>query len=319
MQADTPKISVIVPVYGIESYLPKCIQSLLSQTFRDIEIILVDDGSKDSSGRICDEFATRDSRIIVLHKPNGGLSSARNAGLDVASGSWIMHVDGDDWLEPDMLECLYNKAQETDSDVVFADFFYDYPDYSEPAHFYDWNNQGYTGLREYIASGMTCLSGTLVKKSLYDENNLRSPEGISCCEDFHLIIRLCYFAKKIAKIDKSFYHYCQRSTSILHNLDDKTEREERLVYSEIIKFFKERGVYDEFKESMAWRSLKASQDLALSKDLFDSFCQYNPDKKDYILNCPFIGLKIKIIAWLLTHRMRPVATAIIKAREISGR
>lgn len=316
---NAPQISVIVAVYNIESYLPKCIRSLINQSFRDTEIILVDDGSKDSSGRICDEFAAEDSRISVIHKQNGGLSSARNEGLAKATGRWIIHIDGDDWLESDMLRSMYDEAAATGSDIVFTDFFYDYPDRSVRTRFYDWDRQGNQGLQEYLASGMTCLSGALVKKCLYDDNGLKSPDGISCCEDFHLIVRLCYFAKRIAKVKEPLYHYFQRPTSIIHSLDEKSAREERQVYSEIIDFFKNFGVYDEFKMSMAWRSLKASQDLALSVETFDSFCAYNSDKKHYILRCPFVGLKMKVIAWCLTHKMRPVAAAIVRVRNLIGR
>ena len=96
-------VSIIVPIYNVEVYIRECIDSILAQTYPDFELILVDDGSPDDCGRICDEYAESDRRIIVIHKKNGGLTSARNAGLSKASGEWIMHVDGDDWGEPDML------------------------------------------------------------------------------------------------------------------------------------------------------------------------------------------------------------------------
>ena len=101
-----PLISVIIPVYNVEKYLEKCINSVIGQTYKNIEIIIVDDGSTDKSGLICDFFAGKDTRIVVIHKVNGGLSSARNAGLDIAKGDYIGFVDSDDWIEPDMYECL---------------------------------------------------------------------------------------------------------------------------------------------------------------------------------------------------------------------
>ena len=104
------QVSVIVPIYNIESYVRRCIDSLLKQSMRDIEIILIDDGSIDRCGEICDEYAALDERIRVIHQINKGLSDARNAGLDVATGKYIMFVDGDDWMEPDLAENLYNKA-----------------------------------------------------------------------------------------------------------------------------------------------------------------------------------------------------------------
>ena len=106
----SPTISVIVPVYNAEKYLHRCIDSVLAQTYKDFELLLIDDGSKDSSGTICDEYAAQDARVKVFHKENGGVSSARNVGLDHARGEWIMHLDGDDWIEHDMLERLIQKG-----------------------------------------------------------------------------------------------------------------------------------------------------------------------------------------------------------------
>ena len=100
-------ISVIVPVYNVEQYLDRCVCSILNQTYQNLEIILVDDGATDSSGRMCDEYAKRDERIKVVHKQNGGLSDARNAGLAAATGEYIGYVDSDDWIEPDMYEKMY--------------------------------------------------------------------------------------------------------------------------------------------------------------------------------------------------------------------
>ena len=103
---DGPKISVIIPIYRVEQYLCKCVESVLTQTYHDLEIILVDDGSPDGCGKICDEYAERDERVKVIHKPNGGVASARNAGLDAATGEWIGWVDSDDWTEPALFETL---------------------------------------------------------------------------------------------------------------------------------------------------------------------------------------------------------------------
>ena len=119
MEANT-LISVIVPVYNVEKLLPKCLDSILAQTHKNLEIILVDDGTKDRGGIICDEYAARDARIIVIHKENGGLSSARNAGLDIARGEYIGFVDSDDWIEPEMYETMLALAQKHDVKLVCA-------------------------------------------------------------------------------------------------------------------------------------------------------------------------------------------------------
>lgn len=114
----TPQISVIVPVYNVEKYLPRCIDSILSQTFKDFELLLIDDGSPDNCGKICDEYATKDSRVKVFHKSNGGVSSARNLGLDKACGEWITFIDSDDYVEVDYLQELIDAQQQNQVDYV---------------------------------------------------------------------------------------------------------------------------------------------------------------------------------------------------------
>lgn len=113
-------ISVIIPVYNVEKFLRQCLDSVLTQTFCNLEVIAVDDGSTDSSGNICDEYLQKDNRVRVIHKPNGGLASARNSGLDIARGEWIFFLDSDDYIVPDCLECLYVTATDSGADIVTA-------------------------------------------------------------------------------------------------------------------------------------------------------------------------------------------------------
>ena len=113
-----PKISVIIPIYNTGQYLPECVESVRSQTLRDIEIILVDDGSPDNAPQICDEYATIDERIKVIHKKNGGLGFARNSGLDMATGEYVSFIDSDDFIDTNMMQTLYETAKEYDADEV---------------------------------------------------------------------------------------------------------------------------------------------------------------------------------------------------------
>ncbi|MCH5275276.1 MAG: glycosyltransferase family 2 protein [Lachnospiraceae bacterium] len=122
MKQDPPFLSIVVPAYNVENYIRECVDSILSQTFTDFELILVDDGSTDSTGKICDGYAQKDSRIRVLHKENGGLVSARKAGLLKAAGEYAAYVDGDDWIAPDQLTNLCTAARNEDADIVIADF-----------------------------------------------------------------------------------------------------------------------------------------------------------------------------------------------------
>ena len=314
--ANFPKISVIVPVYNTEKYLHRCIDSVLAQTYKDFELLLIDDGSKDSSGAICDEYAARDSRVKVFHKENGGVSSARNAGLAIASGDWIMHLDGDDWIAPDIQERLIRKGEDTGADIVMGDFLFAYSDrdilYSLP----DWDNNKTASLNRYITSVWTCVWGGIHKRSLYEVYQLKSPQGVTYCEDFHLMARLCYHAKKVVNLHRPFYHYRQQEGSVMHNLNKKTERDEQWVYQDIIRFFKEQGVYDDYRKSMCWRMLKATQELVLDKSTWKTFQEMVPEKKHYIWDCPYINRKLKMNMWCLTHHLSWISLMMLNLRKL---
>lgn len=297
------KISVIVPVYNTEKYLRRCVDSILSQTFANFELLLIDDGSKDASGAICDDYAANDPRVRVFHKQNGGVSSARNFGIDNARGEWISFVDSDDWLDKTFLEILLYKAQSANADVVFCDSFFEFTNKRYVYNHYDWKKSGREGLAEFICSTWTCLWGCLVKCSLLSRNNLYCPAGVSYCEDFHLVVRICFFASKIIKVSKALYHYYQRETSAVHNLSPLNIDEELRAYSEISRFFRFHGVEDDFKRVMAWRMLKASQSFALDVRSFREFKSLNSENKVFIFGCPFVTRIGQLNMWLLTHRL----------------
>ena len=312
------KVSIIVPVYNIENYIRVCVESILAQTYESFELILVDDGSKDNSGILCDEYAAIDSRVKVIHKENGGVSSARNAGLRQAKGDWIMHVDGDDWIEPDMIESLIEAAKATEADLVFSDFI-KYGPNAGNNQLPSWNSDKIDSMSRYIAYVMTTIWGSIAKRSLYIDHSLKSPEGISYCEDFHLIVRLCHYAKKIANVHRPFYHYRYRPTSIMSNMSRRTESDEQWVYQDIIRFFKEQGVYEDYRKVMSWRTLKSAQELLLDPSEHHRFMELFNDGKEFIFSCPFVNKKIKILAWLITHNLRPAVVMFDRMRSMIGR
>ena len=134
---NTPFISIVVPVYNVERYLPRCIESILRQTYTNFELILVDDGTPDRSGIICDRYAERDSRIRVIHKENGGVSTARNTGIDAAKGEWITFVDSDDWVSDEYLKTLTTHLHNNSYDLVIGGF--------EFRHFTVWKGDAEEG------------------------------------------------------------------------------------------------------------------------------------------------------------------------------
>ena len=311
-------VSIIVPIYNIENYIRECIDSILAQTYPYFELILVDDGSPDNCGRICDDYAKGDNRIKVVHKVNGGISSARNAGLEVAKGEWIMHVDGDDWIEPDMIESLIEAAQITGADMVFGDFM----KYGPSAGYNKlptWSSDKKKSMTNYIAYVMTTIWGSIAKRSLYADHSLKSPEDISYCEDFHLIVRLCHFAKKVVNVHRPFYHYRYRPTSIMSNMSRKTEADEQWAYQDTIRFFKEQGVYEDYRKVMSWRVLKSTQELLLDPAGHKRFMELFNDGREFIFSCPFVNRKIKMLAWMLTHNLRPAVVVFDRMRSMIGR
>ena len=232
------KISVIIPVYKVEKYLKRCVESVVNQTYKNIEIILVNDGSPDKCGEICDKYARIDSRIKVIHKENGGLSSARNAGLDIASGDYIMFVDSDDWISEVSLEKLYDYI-EADYDIINFKFSFVKENSKELIETHNNIKDSYKcDLITYIDKLFSgelnfFIWNKLYKKNLFDE--VRFPEGRNY-EDLATIYKLYFNAKSIIVTDYTLYYYwLGNSNSITSNSTVKNMRDYLLSTKEIYK------------------------------------------------------------------------------------
>lgn len=208
-------ISVIVPVYNIEQYLPACIESILAQTYTNLEIILVDDGATDNSGKICDEYAAKDFRIRVIHKPNGGVSSARNAGIDAATGTLIGFVDGDDTIMPEMYQTLYSDMCRYEADIVCCGYKAIWRDKIE-LH----NGTGKLLVYEGHQGAQTLLTGKNIEPSLWNKLyckklfcGVRFNERIRFGEDLLVNFYVFYRAKKAIFHDICLYYYRHREGS----------------------------------------------------------------------------------------------------------
>ena len=217
-----PQISVIVPVYKVEPYLHKCVDSILAQTFTDFELILVDDGSPDNCGKICDEYAEKDDRIIVIHQENGGLSAARNAGLDWvfanSNSEWIAFVDSDDYVADNYLELLYEAAKVNNADLAMCGFVYADSKgkiIDNTIHFEikEYNrNESFKLLIDKWATAIAC--NKLYKKDLLEK--IRYPEK-KIHEDEFVIHHLLYNKKKLVTVSEQPYYYFQREDGIAHS------------------------------------------------------------------------------------------------------
>lgn len=249
------KISVIVPVYQAENYLNRCVDSIVNQTYSNIEVILIDDGSKDRSGNICDQYADKDFRVKVIHKENAGVSVARNTGLDIASGDYIAFVDSDDFLELDMYERMMDKVLEYQCDIVLCDCVKDTGEVQIPyTHdiregYYDYEQlktEYYPHLlmMENVEYPATISNWVLLfKKALC--NDIRYLEGVRFSEDLLFGAQLMlnahsfYYMKEI-----NLYHYWMNNESITHMFKIDKWNDYCALHSEIECYFGNQTVYD---------------------------------------------------------------------------
>lgn len=204
------KVSVIIPMYNVAGFIEKCANSLLNQTLEDVEFIFVDDGSPDNSAEIVTSLAAKYPRrdvIVVKHQTNKGLPGARNTGLSLAHGDYIFHCDGDDWMEPDMLEKLFEAAESYHSDYVWCDFFISFEHNERYMQARDYKTPDELLFRGFLSGDMKYnVWNKLVKRTLYSENGILFPEGHSMGEDMTMI-KLACCASSVSYVPKALYHY----------------------------------------------------------------------------------------------------------------
>ena len=241
-----PKVSVIVPIYNVEKYLEKCINSLLSQTLEDIQIILVNDGSKDNSGNIAKEYEKNNKdRVIYVEKENGGLSDARNYGLKYATGDFIAFLDSDDYIEKNAYEKMYNKAIEENADYVECDFIWEFPNKIRVDKQYPYKNK-----KEMLSFVRVVAWNKLIKRQLIIDNNLEFPKGLRY-EDVEFTYKLIPFINKFAYVDKPFIHYVQRKGSIA-NVQNERTAEIFTVLDNVIEFYKKNNINEKYRDELEY-------------------------------------------------------------------
>ena len=247
-------VSIIVPVYKVEPYLDQCVQSIVDQTYENLEIILVDDGSPDNCPAMCDAWAKKDDRVQVIHKENGGVSTARNTGLDTATGSYITFVDADDWLEPNAVEILLEQAVSTGADIVVGNYYFDYVDKrdSQPLtverHIWKQNEIVHAYIRDRIRPE--------VHNKLYagaSIGDLRFDPSIGYGEDLLFNYYAFSKARVVAQTDVCCYHYLQSSgNSSTTAYMTKNRAESYRVTAEIVKDLRETP----FTSLAVWRHVR---------------------------------------------------------------
>lgn len=242
-------ISVIVPIYKVEKYLKKCVESILEQTYSNLDIILVDDGSPDNCGDIIEEFRKKNEKIRTIHQKNGGLSDARNSGIKIAKGKYIVCIDSDDWIEKNMIEVLYKDIINTNSDISVCEFVEE-DDLQNILSTKKYNNEiiefnSKEALKSLIKQDILTNHAwnKLYKASLFE--GIEYPKG-QLMEDVSTTYKLFEKANKIVYQNTSLYHYIQRGTSILGNITEKRINDQEFAFFDRNKYLMEK--YSEFKE-----------------------------------------------------------------------
>ena len=280
-------ISIIIPVYNVQNYIRKCLDSVLNQTYKNLEIILVDDGSPDQCGDICDEYAKKDLRVKVVHKTNGGVSSARNVGLDIATGDYVGFVDPDDYIEADMYQILLTEIKDGDFDIVECNYIRHYDDgtnvvkKNENKIYDSYRDIWYAALTDYLFCGVpTKLFKRSILKDVYFNTDYRIAEDM---------LFFWEIAKKCARLkflDKVLYHYLQRGESAVRRPFNRGS----LDLLEVLETIE--SSCDNKKLKLAFNSYYLPKLISVSQNISftQTFTEIHPEIRRKIL-------KNKIVIW----------------------
>lgn len=313
-----PLISIIVPIYGVEEYLCRCVESLRLQTYDNLEIILVDDGSPDGCPAICDAYAGQDQRIRVIHQQNAGLSGARNVGIDLAGGEYLAFVDSDDYVAPDFIQAMYEVMKETGCAIGQCRFSYVQ---GEPLKKEDSRSfRIYRGesLMEQLYSSeeeatyFVVAWNKLYRRELFEQ--IRYPQG-RIHEDEATTYRLFHEGKKLVFVDRALYGYFTRNTGSITSKFSKKRLQWLQAHEERIAFFKEKGyekllprAYRKLCDACITFYFRCTEDVEdfaqIRKELKKRLKQYRTEGKSYIVSLP--------IQTRIGYRLFDVSPAVYK-------
>ena len=253
------KISIIVPVYNIKDYIENCIKSIIAQSYRNVEIILVDDGSTDGSQNICDDYKAKDNRIKVIHKENGGLVSARQAGVVIATGDYITNVDGDDWIEENCISEYVNAIDKSNADIIWNISLY--RDYHDKSILQEYRvddlksiiNEAVQRRLLDLSMGINGFEDDLsyyvwnkcIKKEIYTKAVTSIDKRIRMAEDAACVFRCLALTNSVYFISKPLNHYVQRETSISHDFKHDDLHAIQLMRDETVVFIKDKAFYND--------------------------------------------------------------------------
>jgi len=263
-----PKVSILVPVYKTSAYIEKCAISLFNQTFEDIEYIFVNDATPDDSieklQKIIEQYPNRKNKIrIINHPTNRGSAAAKNSAIDASNGYFISFVDSDDYIEPEMVEVLYNKAIEEDADVVVSNLIIEFENKSVIFNdrIYDKSEDNFIHMILHKETSSS-MCNKLVKSSLYKRFDCRVPENLNYCEDWHIMTRIYYFANKTVKTDQAFYHYIQHNTNSITRIINRMHFENLIQFWMLLdSFLIEQNLFERYQKLIEFPKLQSKVQL----------------------------------------------------------
>lgn len=303
-----PLVSILVPVYNCGAYLPRCLDSILSQTHTNLQVVLVDDGSTDQSGAICDRYAASDSRVQVIHKANAGVAAARNTCLEAASGEYLMFVDSDDYLSHDAVQSLYEALCRDGSDLAIGRHTDVYDDGSENDSFCRWmTDRVYTNREILSMMGEPNRPAVTPWGKLYTKAamcGIRYP-GRACGEDLSVFPYILENCPRVSVVDRLIYFYYQRSGSILHVYNTRTQIDNLEANLHITRYFWENGYRSSAQRWYAHSIDRAYQygDAAVCRTLFAAYLDKAANKALFKAQTPKTRLKWLVLQSPLLRKL----------------
>jgi len=299
----TPIVSVIMPAYNAEAYVAKAIESILLQSLSDWELIIIDDGSTDKTASILDGYANKDARIKVIHQINHGVGFSRQLGINKAMGKFCIHVDADDWVEPDYLRLLVSKAEAEDADMVWCDAYVN----ESAVWSMKCKEDSAWMIREILNRRLWgTLWNRLFKTSICQQKDIAFP-ACTYWEDVAFVIQCLTKCNKICHISVPLYHYRQVETSLLHVAAQKDiSKDYRIVADCLDAFMSKNNLIEKFGFELRGLKLYAIRDFiddVRFKD-YDKFVQTYPDAIEHIWEYKDYPIRLKVCSWLIQHHLR---------------
>ena len=281
-------VSVIVPVYNVEKYLARCIQSVCGQSYQGLEIILVDDGSKDKSGVICDEYAEQDGRIKVIHKENGGLGDARNAGVEKAEGKYLLFVDSDDRIHENLVRDTVETAEKNQADMVIFDYIGEEENGNLTDRFtfpFSVNRVIEVAEEKELIMRSCSAVNKLIRRELWKESGFQFPKG-RYYEDLATIPKVMTKTKKIVYLPEVYYYYLMRDGSIMHSRNFEKNYEDRTwAVDQLLEYFERENLIETYRNELEYLIFENTY-FVPSKEIVlnDRKSEYLKKFRDYAYN-----------------------------------